>query len=69
MTECWLWYVVIGDDWSPALTVKNICMSILSMLSSNTMKVPPPDNDRYVRSKGNDSNPKNTRFIYHDDTV
>ena len=28
-----------GDDWSPALTVHSICISVLSMLSSATVKV------------------------------
>ena len=60
---------ILGDDWSPALTVKSICLSILSMLSSATFKSPPPDNLAYSARKGNDSNPKNTRFIYHDDDV
>jgi len=58
---------ILGDDWSPALTVKSICLSLLSMLSSSTEKVLPQDNDRYVSVPR--STPKNTRFLYHDDTV
>ncbi len=58
---------ILGDDWSPALTVKSICLSILSMMSSATEKVRPRDNDRYVSIPR--SNPKNTRFVYHDDNV
>lgn len=60
---------ILGDDWSPALTVKSICLSIISMLSSATEKTRPPDDERYSRSKGTDSNPKNTSFAYHDDDV
>lgn len=58
---------ILGDDWSPALTVKNICLSILSMLSSATKKEKPPDDDRY--SSTYRGNPKKTRFEYHDDAV
>ena len=58
---------ILGDDWSPALTVKSICLSILSMLSSATNKEPPADNDRYVRAPR--SGPKGTKFFYHDDQV
>ena len=58
---------ILSEDWSPALTVESVCISILSMLSSNTVKVRPPDNDRYVSMPR--STPKNTRFVYHDDSV
>jgi ubiquitin-conjugating enzyme E2 W len=58
---------ILGDDWSPALTAKSVCLSILSMLSSATVKILPQDNDRYVSIPR--STPKNTRFMYHDDTV
>jgi ubiquitin-conjugating enzyme E2 W len=58
---------ILGDDWSPALTVQSICVSILSMLSSASVKEPPHDNDRYVSRKV--KNPKQTMFAYHDDKV
>jgi ubiquitin-conjugating enzyme E2 W len=58
---------ILGEDWSPALTVKSICLSILSMLSSAQIKVRPHDNDRYVAIPR--SNPKESHFVYHDDTV
>ncbi|KAJ1427490.1 hypothetical protein B484DRAFT_329991, partial [Ochromonadaceae sp. CCMP2298] len=58
---------ILGDDWSPALTVRSIVLSILSMMSSATEKVTPEDNDRYCSSYR--ANPKDTRFVYHDDTV
>jgi ubiquitin-conjugating enzyme E2 W len=60
---------ILGEDWSPALTVRSICLSLQSMLSSSTVKCHPPDNDSYVRRKGADSNPKTTHFAYHDDKV
>ena len=59
---------ILGDDWSPALTVKTICLSVISMLSSATEKSRPPDDERYSRAYGN-SSPKKTKFMYHDDTV
>lgn len=60
---------ILGDDWSPALTVNSICISIVSMLSSAKVKSKPPDDDRYSSMKGANSDPKKTNFIYHDDDV
>ena len=51
---------------SPALTIKNVCLSILSMMSSATEKVRPEDNDRYVRTTRH--GPKQTSWWFHDDT-
>lgn len=59
---------ILGNDWSPALTVKSVVLSILSMMSSATEKKSPIDNDIYVGS-GINKNPKRTQFMYHDDTV
>ncbi|XP_076823437.1 putative ubiquitin-conjugating enzyme E2 W-B [Clavelina lepadiformis] len=58
---------ILTDDWSPALSVESVCLSILSMLSSCTEKKRPPDNAFYIRTCS--SNPKNTRWWYHDDKV
>ncbi|KAG0500601.1 hypothetical protein HPP92_000673 [Vanilla planifolia] len=41
---------ILYDSWSPAMTVSSVCISILSMLSSSTVKQRPEDNDRYVRN-------------------
>ena len=60
---------ILGSDWSPALTVSSIVLSVISMLSSATVKIRPQDNDRYVRSHPPGSSPKNTIFVYHDDKV
>ena len=58
----------LHTDWSPALTVESLCISIQSMLSScSAEEKKPPDGDmRYVRSVGNRS-PKQTRWDFHDD--
>ena len=58
---------ILYDEWSPALTVSSVCMSILSMLSSATEKTRPSDNARYT-ARGRD-NPKKTIWAYHDDSV
>eukprot|EP01113_Clastostelium_recurvatum_P000502 TRINITY_DN1022_c0_g1_i3.p1 TRINITY_DN1022_c0_g1~~TRINITY_DN1022_c0_g1_i3.p1 ORF type:complete len:150 (+),score=11.91 TRINITY_DN1022_c0_g1_i3:23-472(+) len=59
---------ILYDQWSPALSVISVCLSILSMLSSSPSKTPPPDNDNYVRNAFGRS-PKDTRWWFHDDSV
>ncbi|THG01811.1 hypothetical protein TEA_006157 [Camellia sinensis var. sinensis] len=58
---------ILYDSWSPAMTVSSICISILSMLSSSTVKQRPTDNDRYVKNCR--KSPKETRWWFHDDKV
>ncbi|XWS24420.1 hypothetical protein CRYUN_Cryun28dG0100300 [Craigia yunnanensis] len=60
---------ILYDSWSPAMTVSSICISILSMLSSSTVKQRPADNDRYVKNCQNGRSPKETRWWFHDDKV
>lgn len=60
---------ILYDSWSPAMTVSSICISILSMLSSSTIKQRPADNDHYVKNCRNGRSPKETRWWFHDDTV
>ena len=60
---------ILYEDWSPALTIKSICLSLISMLSSCTHKVLPNGNASYVSRTSHESNPKKTRFMYDDDTV
>lgn len=60
---------ILYDSWSPAMTVSSICISILSMLSSSTVKARPPDDDQYVRNCRNGRSPKETRWWFHDDKV
>ncbi|CAK9797778.1 Ubiquitin-conjugating enzyme E2 W [Anthophora quadrimaculata] len=58
---------ILTDDWSPALSVQGICLSIISMLSSCKEKKRPPDNSFYVKTCN--KNPKKTKWWYHDDKV
>ncbi|KAF8367046.1 ubc-16 [Pristionchus pacificus] len=58
---------ILADDWTPALSVQSVCLSILSMLSSCKEKKRPPDNALYVRTCS--KNPSKTRWWFHDDTV
>eukprot|EP01102_Stenamoeba_stenopodia_P017200 TRINITY_DN6131_c0_g2_i1.p1 TRINITY_DN6131_c0_g2~~TRINITY_DN6131_c0_g2_i1.p1 ORF type:complete len:151 (+),score=23.50 TRINITY_DN6131_c0_g2_i1:288-740(+) len=59
---------ILYDNWSPALSVSSVCLSILSMLSSNTKDEWPIDNDGYV-ARAIGRSPKDTRWMFHDDTV
>eukprot|EP00124_Ichthyophonus_hoferi_P003387 Ihof_evm9s290 gene=Ihof_evmTU9s290 len=56
---------ILYQHWSPALSVQSICLSILSMLSSNDEKKRPVDNDMYVSKAA--KSPKETSWFYHDD--
>jgi len=59
---------ILYDQWSPALSVSSVCLSVLSMLSSCPHKERPADNDMYIKNcKG--KSPKETRWMFHDDTV
>jgi len=58
---------ILTDDWSPALSVESVCLSVISMLASAKEKVRPPDDTFYVKTCP--KNPKKTRWLYHDDSV
>jgi len=58
---------ILTDDWSPALSVQAVCLSIISMLSSCKEKKRPPDDTFYVRTCS--KSPKKTKWWYHDDSV
>ncbi|CAH0753175.1 unnamed protein product [Bemisia tabaci] len=58
---------ILTEDWSPALSVQSVCLSIISMLSSCKEKKRPSDNAFYVKTCS--KNPKKTKWWYHDDTV
>eukprot|EP00250_Pteridium_aquilinum_P023138 c26267_g1_i1 orf=100-579(+) len=60
---------ILYDSWSPAMSVSSICFSLLSMLSSCTVKERPPGNDQYVRRCQNGRSPKEARWHFHDDKV
>lgn len=51
--------------WSPALTVNKICLSLQSMLASNTDKSKPPGDQEYCRRMKGRS-PKLTSWAFHD---
>jgi len=58
---------ILGNEWSPVLSVTAVCVTLQSMLASCKKKERPIDNDRYVRHAPD--NPKKTQFHYDDDTV
>lgn len=58
---------ILTEDWSPALSVHSVCLSIVSMLSSCKEKKRPPDNNLYVKTCS--KNPKKTKWWYHDEEV
>ncbi|KAI0770978.1 UBC-like protein [Trametes elegans] len=58
---------ILGNEWSPVLSVVSVCVTIQSMLASCKKKERPPDNDRYVSHAP--ENPKKTRWDFHDDNV
>ncbi len=58
---------VLGSGWTPVQTVASISLSIQSMLMGNNVNSRPPDDDLYTAHAP--ANPKNSRFVYHDDTV
>ncbi|CAD7701519.1 unnamed protein product [Ostreobium quekettii] len=61
-------YDGVNGGWSPALTVNKICLSLRSMLASNTDKTRPVGDQAYCRRVGERS-PKLTRWAFDDDTV
>ncbi|KAL5518520.1 hypothetical protein ACEPAH_202 [Sanghuangporus vaninii] len=53
---------ILGDGWSPVLSVSAVCISLQSMLASSRKKERPEGNDRYVQYAPDD--PKKSRFVY-----
>jgi len=58
---------ILGEGWSPVLSVSAVCITLQSMLASCKKKERPEGNDRYVMFAPD--NPKKTKFMYDDDTV
>ncbi|KAK3180610.1 hypothetical protein K4F52_008076 [Lecanicillium sp. MT-2017a] len=56
-----------NQGWSPAQNAESVCMSIQSMLTSNSKNERPPGDEELVRS--NRLRPRDIDFLYHDDTV
>lgn len=55
---------ILYDEWSPALTVSQLCLSIVSMLSSCTEKELPADNAKYLTFAPKSS--KDSSWAFHD---
>ncbi|OAL07460.1 UBC-like protein [Phaeosphaeriaceae sp. SRC1lsM3a] len=53
--------------WSPVHNVESVCVSLQSMLSSNTKKERPEGDDNFVRY--NTQRPRDINFVFHDDNV
>ncbi|SPO27766.1 related to ubiquitin-conjugating enzyme [Ustilago trichophora] len=58
---------ILGNEWSPVLTIISILLTLQSMLASCKQLQTPPDNDAYVKRAP--LSPKDSRFVYDDDTV
>ncbi|PTB81559.1 UBC-like protein [Trichoderma longibrachiatum ATCC 18648] len=56
-----------NQGWSPVQSAESVCMSIQSMLTSNTKNERPPGDEEFVR--GNKQRPRDIEFLYHDNTV
>jgi ubiquitin-conjugating enzyme E2 W len=59
-------YFISYSEWSPALTVSSICLSVLSMLSSATKKIKPPNDAEFVKRAAG-RGPKAFLWSYDDD--
>lgn len=58
---------ILSDEWTPALSVSAVCLSIISMLSNASKKERPPDDMIYVRTCN--KNPKKTKWHFHDENI
>ncbi|SNX85925.1 related to ubiquitin-conjugating enzyme [Melanopsichium pennsylvanicum] len=58
---------ILGNEWSPVLTISSVLLTLQSMLASCKQLQTPPDNDAYVKRAP--LSPKDSRFVYDDDTV
>ncbi|KFH47943.1 ubiquitin-conjugating enzyme E2 W-A-like protein [Hapsidospora chrysogenum ATCC 11550] len=56
-----------SQGWSPVQSAQSVCMSIQSMLTSNTKNERPPGDAEFV--KGNKLRPRDIEFLYDDNTV
>ncbi|KAF1997626.1 UBC-like protein [Amniculicola lignicola CBS 123094] len=55
------------QGWSPVHNVESICISLQSMLTSNTKKERPPGDEDFVRY--NKQRPRDISFVFHDNQV
>lgn len=56
-----------SQGWSPVQSAQSVCMSIQSMLTSNSKNERPPGDEEFVR--GNRQRPRDIEFKYDDNTV
>ncbi|KAK9804389.1 hypothetical protein WJX72_010730 [[Myrmecia] bisecta] len=61
-------YDSANGGWSPALTINKVCLSLRSMLASNT-ELRRPVGDREYCARMHGRSPKETRWDFDDDTV
>ncbi|OAL55742.1 ubiquitin conjugating enzyme [Pyrenochaeta sp. DS3sAY3a] len=55
------------QGWSPVHNVESVCVSLQSMLTSNTKKERPEGDDNFVRY--NTQRPRDINFVFHDNQV
>lgn len=55
------------QGWSPVHNVESVCVSLQSMLTSNTKKERPPGDENFVRY--NTQRPRDINFVFHDNQV
>lgn len=55
------------QGWSPVHNVESVCVSLQSMLTSNTKKERPQGDDNFV--KYNKQRPRDINFVFHDNQV
>ncbi len=55
---------ILYSEWTPALKTSSVCMSIISMMSSATVKQGPPND---TGSLSMYSSPKQVRWVFEDD--
>jgi ubiquitin-conjugating enzyme E2 W len=60
---------ILGTEWTPALQLSSVALSVLSMLSSAAFRSLPPGDASYSRQHPFGSDPKKTKFSYDDDNV
>lgn len=63
---CMMVKIFLIKEWSPALTVSSICLSVLSMLSSATKKIKPLNDAEFVKRAAG-RGPKAFLWSYDDD--
>ncbi|CAD8145138.1 unnamed protein product [Paramecium octaurelia] len=57
---------ILYDEWTAALSVTSLCLSIQSMLSSATIKMKPPNDEEFIKKAGG-KGPKSFKWNFHDE--